>query len=253
MERLDGQVAIVTGGARGIGQGIATVLRAEGANVVIADIDGAAAAQAASQLCDTGEHTLAVQADVTVQPDVESMAAKTVGRWGRIDILAANAGIYPHIPLADIEVADWNRVMAINVTGAMLAIRACMPRMTERGYGRIVLTSSITGSVVGQPGYTHYGASKAAMLGLMRSAALELAAAGITINAVLPGNIRTPGFAELGAEHERRMLAAIPANRFGEPEDVGWAVRFLVSREAGYITGQTLIIDGGQVLPESTL
>ena len=253
MERLDGQVAIVTGGARGIGLGIATVLRAEGADELIADIDGAGAAQAASRLCDTGEHALAVQADVTAQPDVDSMAAEAVRRWGRIDILAANAGIYPHIPLADIGVADWNRVMAINLTGAVLAIQACVPRMTDRGYGRIVLTSSITGSVVGQPGYTHYGASKAAMLGLMRSAALELAAAGITVNAVLPGNIRTPGFAELGAEHERRMLAAIPANRFGEPEDVGWAVRFLASREAAYITGQTLIIDGGQVLPESTL
>jgi 3-oxoacyl-[acyl-carrier protein] reductase len=238
MERLDGQVAIVTGGARGIGHGIATVLRAEGANVVIADVNGAAAVQTAAQLD-------------KAPADVESMATEAVGRWGRIDILAANAGIYPHIPLADLGVADWNRVMAINVTGAMLAIQACVPPMTERGYGRIVLTSSITGSVVGQPGYAHYGASKAAMLGLMRSAALELAAAGITINAVLPGNIRTPGFAELGAEHERRMLAAIPASRFGEPEDVGWAVRFLASREAGYITGQTLIIDGGQVLPES--
>jgi 3-oxoacyl-[acyl-carrier protein] reductase len=253
MERLDGQVAIVTGGARGIGLGIATVLRAEGANVVIADIDGAVAAQAAAQLCDTGEHALAVQADVTVPTDVGSMAAEAVRRWGRIDILAANAGIYPHIPLAELGVADWNRVIGINVTGALLAIQACVPRMTEQGYGRVVLTSSITGSVVGQPGYTHYGASKAAMLGLMRSAALELAAAGITVNAVLPGNIRTPGFADLGAEHERRMLAAIPAKRFGEPEDVGWAVRFLASHEAGYITGQTLIIDGGQVLPESTL
>jgi len=253
MERLDGQVAIVTGGAQGIGLGIATVLRAEGANIVIADIDGAAAAQTASQLSGTGEHAVGVRADVTAQADVDNVAAEAVGRWGRIDILAANAGIYPHIPLSDIAVADWNRVMAINVTGAMLAIQACLPPMSERGYGRIVLTSSITGSVVGQPGYTHYGASKAAMLGLMRSAALEVAAAGITVNAVLPGNIRTPGFADLGAEHERRMLAAIPANRFGEPEDVGWAVRFLASREAAYITGQTLIIDGGQVLPESTL
>jgi 3-oxoacyl-[acyl-carrier protein] reductase len=253
MERLDGQVAIITGGAQGIGLGIATVLRAEGANVVIADINGAAAAQAASRLSGTGEHALAVRADVTAQADAESMAAEAVRRWGRIDILAANAGIYPHIPLAELGVADWNRVMAINVTGAMLAIQACLPRMAERGYGRIVLTSSITGSVVGQPGYTHYGASKAALLGLMRSAALEVSSAGITVNAVLPGNIRTPGFADLGPEHKRRMLAAIPANRFGEPEDVGWAVRFLASREAAYITGQTLIIDGGQVLPESTL
>jgi 3-oxoacyl-[acyl-carrier protein] reductase len=253
MERLDGQVAIVTGGARGIGLGIAGVLRAEGANVVIADIDAAEAAQAASRLSPDGAHALAVRVDVTEPADVDSMAAEAADRWGRIDILAANAGIYPHIPLADLSVADWNRVMAINVTGAMLAMRACVPRMTERAYGRIVLTSSITGSVVGQPGYAHYGASKAAMLGLMRSAALELAAAGITVNAVLPGNISTPGFADLGAEHERRMLAAIPAGRFGEPEDVGWAVRFLAAREAGYITGQTLIIDGGQVLPESTL
>jgi 3-oxoacyl-[acyl-carrier protein] reductase len=251
VERLDGQVAIVTGGARGIGLGIASVLRAEGANLVIADIDEGAAAAAAAALSETGEHAVAVRTDVTVKPDVERLAAAAVDRWGRIDILAANAGIYPHIPLRDLEVADWDQVMAINVRGALLAIQACLPPMTGQRYGRIVLTSSITGSVVGQPGYAHYGASKAAMLGLLRSAAIEVARDGITINAVLPGNIRTPGFGDLGPEHRRRMLAAIPLERFGEPEDVGWSVRFLASPEAGYITGQTLIIDGGQVLPES--
>lgn len=251
MERLDGQVAVVTGAARGIGLGIAAVLRAEGADVVIADLDEAAAAAAASSLCQTGEHAVAVRADVTVPADVENIAAAAASRWGRIDILAANAGIYPHIPFRDIGVTDFDRIMAINVRGAMLAIQACLPQMTKQAYGRIVLTSSITGSVVGQPGYAHYGASKAAMLGLMRSAALEVATAGITINAVLPGNIRTPGFDDLGPEHIRRMLAAIPLNRFGDPEDVGWTVRFLASREARYITGQTLIVDGGQVLPES--
>ncbi len=115
MELLDRQVAIVTGGAQGIGLGIATVLRAEGANIVIADIDGAAAAQSASRLSGTGEHAIGVRADVTAQADVDNVAAEAVGRWGRIDILAANAGIYPHIPLSDIGVADWNRVMAINV------------------------------------------------------------------------------------------------------------------------------------------
>ncbi|HXB50533.1 MAG TPA: SDR family oxidoreductase [Streptosporangiaceae bacterium] len=251
MESLRGQVAIVTGAARGVGLGIATVLREEGADVVLADLNEPAARLAASQLSSSGEHAIGLGVDVTTPPDTARMAAEAIGRWGRIDILAANAGIYPHIALADLQVADLDQIMAVNVRGALLAIQACLPQMTTQGYGRIVLTSSITGSVVGQPGYAHYGATKAAMLGLMRSAALEVASAGITINAVLPGNVQTPGFADLGPEHSRRMLAAIPLGRFAEPEDVGWAVRFLAAGEARYITGQTLIIDGGQVLPES--
>jgi 3-oxoacyl-[acyl-carrier protein] reductase len=251
MESLHGQVAIVTGAARGIGLGIATVLRNEGADVVVADLNEAGARSAAAQLAGAGEHAVGIGVDVTQEADTARMAAEAISRWDRIDILVANAGIYPHIPLAELRVADFDRIMAVNVRGALLAIQACLPQMISRGYGRIVLMSSITGSVVGQPGYAHYGATKAAMLGLMRSAALEVAAAGVTINAVLPGNIATPGFADLGPEHTRRMLAAIPLGKFGEPEDVGWAVRFLASREARYITGQTLIIDGGQVLPES--
>jgi 3-oxoacyl-[acyl-carrier protein] reductase len=251
MESLHGQVAIVTGAARGIGLGIATVLRGEGADVVVADLDEPGARAAAARLGGAGEHAFGIGIDVTREADMARMAADAISRWGRIDVLAANAGIYPHVPLADLRVADLDQIMAVNLRGALLAIQACLPQMTRQGYGRIVLTSSITGSVVGQPGYAHYGATKAAMLGLMRSAALEVAGAGVTINAVLPGNIQTPGFADLGPEHTRRMLAAIPLGRFGEPEDVGWAVRFLASREARYITGQTLIIDGGQVLPES--
>jgi 3-oxoacyl-[acyl-carrier protein] reductase len=251
VETLRGQVAIVTGGARGIGLGIAAVLRAEGADVVIADLNEQGARDAAAGLCDAGEHCVGIGVDVTAQADHARMAAAAISRWGRIDILAANAGIYPHIPLRELGVADFDQIMAVNVRGALLATQACLPQMTEQRYGRVVFTSSITGSVVGQPGYAHYGASKAAMLGLMRSAALEVASAGITINAVLPGNIRTPGFDDLGPEHTRRMLAAIPLGRFGDPEDVGWAVRFLASPQARYITGQTLIVDGGQVLPES--
>src|ERR1700722_6249858 len=251
MESLQGRVAIVTGGARGVGLGISAVLRGEGADVVVADLDESGARTAAAQLSGADEHAVGVGVDVTEEADVARMAADAVSRWGRIDILAANAGIFPHIPLAELSGADLDRIMAVNVRGALWAIQACLPQMIRQGYGRIVLTSSITGSVVGQPGYAHYGATKAAMLGLMRSAALEVAGAGVTINAVLPGNIRTPGFADLGPEHTRRMLAAIPLGKFGEPEDVGWAVRFLASREAQYITGQTLIIDGGQVLPES--
>jgi 3-oxoacyl-[acyl-carrier protein] reductase len=251
MERLDGQVAIVTGAARGIGAGIAAVLRAEGARVALADLDGAAAQARASELDPGGADALGIGVDVTLAADLDAMVAAVLERWGRVDILAANAGIYPHIPFAELSPAAFDELIAINVRGAVFATQACIEPMRRNGYGRIVLTSSITGSVVGQPGYAHYGASKAAMLGFMRSAAIEVADAGVTINAVLPGNIRTPGFGDLGPEHERGMLAAIPLGILGEPEDVGWAVRFLASPEARYITGQTLIIDGGQVLPES--
>jgi 3-oxoacyl-[acyl-carrier protein] reductase len=141
--------------------------------------------------------------------------------------------------------------MAINVKGSLHAIQSCIPAMLEQGSGRIVLTSSVTGPITGYPGFAHYGASKAAMLGMMRSIALELARHGVTINAVLPGNVLTEGLDELGDEHKRKMLAAIPMGDFADPTDVGWAVRFLASAEARYITGQTLVVDGGQVLPES--
>ena len=251
MNDLTGQVAIVTGGARGIGLGISRVLLAEGANVVVVDIDGEEAATAASGLNSDGERAIGVKADVTVLADLQRAAAVAIERWGRIDILAANAVIYPHIPLVDVTADQWDSLMAINVRGALFALQACLPHMKMQGYGRVVLTSSITGSIVGQPGYAVYGSTKAAMLGLMRSVALEVATQGITVNAVLPGNIRTPGFDDLGPEHDERMAASIPLGMLGEPEDVGWAVRFLASQEARYITGQTLVIDGGQILPES--
>jgi len=141
--------------------------------------------------------------------------------------------------------------MNLNVGGAVRTVQACLPAMRARGYGRIVLTSSITGPITGQRGFAHYGASKAAMLGFMRSAAVELARSGITVNAVMPGNVSTPGFADTSDEHQERMLSSIPMGRYAEPEEVGWAVRFLASPEAAYITGQTLIVDGGQVLPEA--
>lgn len=250
MQSLDGQVAIVTGAARGIGRAIAAVLGAEGARALIADIDIEAAKQAEAELRGAGIDCAAQQVDVASRDDLSAMADAALSRWGRIDILAANAGIYPHIPLDELTEQAWDRIMAINVRGAVFATQVCARHMIARSYGRVVLTSSITGSVVGQPGYSHYGATKAGMLGFMRPAALELAQHRVTVNAVLPGNIATPGFPDLGLEHQATMLAAIPVGFIGQPEDVAWAVRFLASPEAGYITGQTLVIDGGQVLPE---
>jgi len=251
MQALTDQVAVVTGAARGIGLGIASVLAAEGAQVVVVDVD--AGEDAAAELRARGLAALAVDADVTDRSSVDAMAAAVTSELGRIDIVAANAGIYPFAELATMDEEMWGRVMDLNVGGAVRTVQACLPAMVARGYGRIVLTSSITGPVTGQPGFAHYGASKAAMLGFMRSAAVELASTGVTINAVMPGNVSTPGFADTSDEHQRRMLASIPMGRYAEPEEVGWAVRFLASPEAGYITGQTLIVDGGQVLPEAPL
>ena len=246
MQALTDQVAVVTGAARGIGRGIASVLSAEGARVVVVDVDGDLATRTAEEV-----GGLAIAADVTDRAAVEAMATRVTEELGRIDIVAANAGIYPFADLTELTEELWSRVMDLNVGGAVRTVQACLPTMRERGYGRIVLTSSITGPVTGQVGFAHYGASKAALLGFMRSAAVELARSGITINAVMPGNVRTEGFADTSDEHQERMLSSIPMGRYAEPEEVGWAVRFLAAPEAGYITGQTLIVDGGQVLPEA--
>jgi len=251
MKPLEGQAAVVTGAASGVGRGIAQVLAWEGARVAIADVNAAGAERVATALTSEGVTAIAVPVDVTDRASTDAMAATVLDAFGSLDILAANAGIYPMVRVPDMTDGDWDRVMGINVKGALHAIQSCLPTMLEKGAGRIVLTSSVTGPITGYPGFAHYGASKAALLGMMRSIALELARTGVTINAVLPGNVRTEGLDDLGEEHKRKMLAAIPMGEFAEPTDVGWAVRFLASPEARYITGQTLVIDGGQVLPES--
>ncbi len=253
MQSLDDQVAVITGAARGIGRGIASVLAAEGARVVMADIDLGPAEEAAEELRAGSRDAVAAELDVTDAAAVDELAARVVSDHGRIDILAANAGIYPAVPLTEMDDETWDRVSNINVKGAVHAVRACLPAMLERRYGRIVLTSSITGPYTGQPGFTAYGASKAAMLGFIRSAAVELATSGVVINAVLPGNVQTPGLDDTSEEHRRRMFSSIPMRRFATVEDIGWAVRFLASPEAEYITGQTLVVDGGQVLPEAPI
>jgi 3-oxoacyl-[acyl-carrier protein] reductase len=250
MKPLDERVAVITGAASGVGRGITEVLAAEGARVALADIDIAAAQALADELGTAGHEALAIATDVTDSDSVDAMAAATLERWGRIDILAANAGIFPAAEIPDIDDEFLDRVLAINVKGTVHPIRACLPAMRERGYGRIVLTSSITGPLVGARGYGVYGSTKAAMLGLMRSFALEVATEGITINAIQPGNVRTPGFEALSDEWKQELLDVIPMRRLAEPSDAGWALRFLASEEAGYITGQTIVIDGGQVLPE---
>jgi 3-oxoacyl-[acyl-carrier protein] reductase len=253
MKALTDRVAVVTGAAAGVGLGIAQVLALDGAKVVIADIDPVAAQRAAEDLVAAGSEAIAVPTDVVERASVDAMAVQVVARYGRLDILAANAGIYPSATLDVMTDADIDHVLDINVKGAFHSIQSCLPAMRAGGYGRIVLTSSITGAIVGAPELSHYAASKAALLGLMRSAALELVSDGITVNAVLPGNVRTPGIEQFGQQFIDEMVESIPLKRLAEPTEVGWAVRFLASEEAGYITGQSIVVDGGQVLPEGNL
>jgi 3-oxoacyl-[acyl-carrier protein] reductase len=245
---VTGRTVIVTGGTKGIGKGIARVFAQAGANVVVVGRDAATGEAAASEL--GGAY---VQADIGRAADCERMAAEAEARFGGIDVLCANAGIFPDVKLADMTEADIDEIFATNVKGTMLSVKACAPALERSGHGRVVITSSITGPITGYPGWSHYGATKAAQLGFLRTAAIELAAKGITMNAVMPGNIATEGLDELGADYQESMVASIPQKRLGSVEDIGHAALFFATDEAGYITGQTIVVDGGQVLPESLL
>ena len=242
---------IVTGGSRGIGRGVARVFAAKGAQVLVVGRDLAQAEATAAAIRAEGGRASGFAADVGNPGDVERMAAAALERQGGIDILCANAGVFPAARLMEMTLEQWNEVLSTNLAGAFLSVRACVPALARSGRGRIVLTSSITGPITGYPGWTHYAASKAGQLGFMRTAALELTPLGITINAVLPGNVRTEGLDELGEDYLAQMTASIPQRRLGSVEDIAYAALFFASDEAAYITGQTLVIDGGQVLPES--
>lgn len=182
---------------------------------------------------------------------MERAAATVAAEFGGVDILCANAGIFPLAKLEELTGSTWDEVFATNLKGMLFSIQACLPYLKRSVAGRIVLTSSITGPLTGYPGWSHYGATKAGMLGFMRTAALELARFKITINAVLPGTIMTEGLSDLSSKYLDSITASIPLKRFGTVEEIGHAVAFLASEAASFITGQTLVADGGQTLPES--
>jgi 3-oxoacyl-[acyl-carrier protein] reductase len=249
--RVQDKVAVVIGAARGIGAAIAERLVEEGARVVIADTLEDEGRATAVRLARQGD-VLFVTTDVSRKASVEELVQATLARFGRVDILVQNAGIYPYTMLPDISAEEWDAVLGVNLRGCFLAIRACIGPMRTQRYGRIVLTSSITGPRVSSPGHGHYSASKAGINGLIRAAAIELAPHGITINGVEPGNILTEGMqAERPPEFIRAMERSVPLGRLGAPRDVAHAVLFLASDEAAYVTGTTIVIDGGQILPES--
>lgn len=244
--RLDGKVALIVGAARGIGKGIALRFAEEGARLVLADSEQTAGAATAAEL---GVPFIAT--DISRMADAEAAVALAVKEHRRLDIIVQNAGIYPWQLIENTSPDDWDRVMAVNLRGSFNAARAALVPMKAQGSGRILFTSSITGPHVTSPGHGHYSATKAGINGFIKSAALEFSGYGITVNGVEPGNIMTEAIREQrGAAFIKSMEDAIPLGRLGSPRDVANAFLFLASDDAAYITGTTIVVDGGQLLPE---
>ncbi|WP_423802497.1 3-oxoacyl-ACP reductase FabG [Neobacillus sp. SAB-20_R2A] len=248
---LQGKTVIVTGGSKGIGKGIARVFAKHGANVAVVARNLEAAEACAAELDSKNAKVVAFQGDVQNRDSMKAVVKEVHETFGGIDVLCANAGIFPSASLETMTNEDWDTVMNTNAKGTFHAVQACIPYLKQAEYGRIVITSSITGPVTGYPGWSHYAASKAAQLGFMRTAALELAGEQITVNAVLPGNVLTEGLEGLGDDYLEEMASAIPMKKLGTVEDIGYAALFLATKEAGFITGQSIIVDGGQILPEN--
>ena len=251
-DRLNGRIAVVVGAARGIGAGIAERFLEEGASVVIADTEERAGEATAKRLAAIGPCAF-VSADISDKAAAEAVVDAAVSRFGRLDILVQNAGIFPWTLIENISSDEWDRVLAVNLKGTFLAAQAALKPMKAERYGRMVFTSSITGPRVSSPGHGHYSASKAGINGFIRAAAIEFAPYGITVNGVEPGNILTESVrTQRSAAFQASMVAMIPLGRLGSPRDVANAALFLASDEAEYITGTTIVVDGGQTLPEGS-
>lgn len=241
--RLKDKVAIVTGGASGIGKAMCKALAAEGANVVVVDLDGQKGKEAAKEI---GGKSISVQADVTSSDSMNKMAEEVDRQFGRIDILINNVGVRITKPFLDHTDADWNTMIQTNLTGPFLCSRAVVPFMKRAGKGRIINTASIA-SFVGRPNRVAYVSAKAGLLGMTRAMAIDLGPMGITCNALAPGSINSPMNASQAADAENDWGKETPMGRWGTAEDIANATVFLALDESSYITGAELKVDGGWV------
>lgn len=243
---LQGKVAVVTGGARGIGRGIATVLAAKGAGVAVWDLNAEGAEKTVAEIQEAGGTAIAVGGDAADAAAVAASAARTRAELGPVAILVNNAGITAYEPFTSITEASWDRMIGINLKGPFLVTQELVPDMLDAGWGRIVNISS-SSAQTGAPAMAHYAASKGGVIGLTRALAVEYIEKGITVNHVPPGFIDTP-LVRQGPIDVEAAAAMMPMKRAGTPEDVAHAVAYLASEEAGYVTGQTFSVNGGRYL-----
>ncbi|MBN3037825.1 MAG: 3-oxoacyl-[acyl-carrier-protein] reductase [Candidatus Omnitrophica bacterium] len=243
---LKDKVAIVTGGARGIGREIALTLAREGSDLVIVDVDNQALTKIEEEIKELGRQILVFSVDVTALSQVEEMVNKTLDKLKKIDILINNAGITRDALLIRMKEEDWDKVLAVNLKGVFNCTKAVSKVMMKQRSGKIVSISSIIG-LIGNVGQANYAASKAGIIGLTKSVAKELAPRGINVNAIAPGFIQTEMTASIPENIKAKMLERIPLGKFGQPQDVANLVMFLASEKASYITGQVITIDGGMV------
>jgi 3-oxoacyl-[acyl-carrier protein] reductase len=252
-KRLEGRVAIVTGGGHGIGKAYAHRLAEEGAKIVIAEIDDAAAERIAAELERAGFEALGLRTDVAEGASVEEMARRTLERFGRIDILVNNAAVFATVPMSrapfdQIDPGEWDRMMAVNLRGTWLASRAVIPHMRKQGYGKIINISSGT-ALKGSASRIHYVTSKAGILGFTKSLAQEVGKDNICVNCVAPGSTLSEENPDEALVRYRQAAASSRAlQRMQTPEDLVGAVAFFASSDSDFITGQTLVVDGGSCM-----
>lgn len=245
---FSGKTVLVTGGAQGIGLAIVEAFSAAGAEVLIVDLQAAPAEAVAARLRDQSRAARAYAVDLAERSAIEALMAGLE----RLDVVVHNAAYFPLTPLEQLDEARLARTLAVNLGALFWLAQGALPLLRRAGGGSLLVTSSVTGPRVAYPGLTHYAASKAGVNGFIRNAALELAGDRVRVNGVEPGMIRTPAMANLGdAGHAAAIARSVPLGRLGEPTDIAGAMLFLASEQAAYITGQTLVVDGGATLPEA--
>lgn len=250
--RLNGKVAVVTGAGQGIGEAIARLFAAEGAQVVLSARTESKLASVAEGIRQDGGQAHTIGADISTLDGIKGLVQGTLEQFRHIDILVHNAGIFPYHPLETMADDAWQEVINTNLTGGFRLLKACLPAIKASKAGRILFTSSVQGNHTAVPGCAHYAASKAGLNGLIRAAAFELAPYGITVNGVEPGLVQTRGVEQALSERRRKLMADyVPLKRWGSPEEIAHAMLYLASDEAAYVTGQTIVVDGGALLPQN--